>query len=90
MVKMRVHKGLVGICFMLWSAALPSISSAQKKPFDASAIVPPDLLNGPSSTGKAHLNSVILDKSVLDPWLRKPMSTPARSAGDCSEWVTAG
>src|SRR5215813_5067508 len=65
MFKKRLSKGLVGLCFLLSLAVLPSLSSAQKKSFDPSAMVSPELLNGPSSAGKAHLKSVILDKMVF-------------------------
>jgi Zn-dependent metalloprotease len=49
----------------LWSMLLSLSASAQKKPFDATNLVSPELLNGPSSATHDQLKPVNLDPALF-------------------------
>src|SRR5712692_7926059 len=50
---------------VLVSTLLSLTGNAQKKPFDASSVVPRDLLNGPTSARHDQLKPVMLDKALF-------------------------
>jgi len=50
---------------VLVSTLLSLTANAQKKPFDATSVVSPDLLNGPTSARHSQLKSVKLNKALF-------------------------